>query len=357
MESQLKISVIIATYNRRDILPLTLEHLAKQTLPPSSFEVIVVDDGSPDDTEQVVSDIKNRLPYQLHYLKHANKGPGFTQNRGIKAAAAPIVCLIADDILLSPQGLEAHLEAHKKHPQSNAAILGKVVQSPRLAEKSIFLKKWDPFKFRLLENYSEVTYYYFWACNISCKKNFLLENGLYREQMGPAGAAAHEDVELGYRLWKKGLSIFYAKEALGYHYHIETLEGAIKRAYQRGLNWKEFRRLVDDPSVTVNYHILNFHTLKDHYQAYRKSGNNLIGIDKIPLLLILRHLLRISGFNFLTVPYFWLPLARQADKYSFIGSLMHTQIYRGVISYNFFKGVSDGYAGKIFLNYHSNTIK
>ena len=342
MSNNLMISVVMATYNRAGTIPLTLRHLAEQTLDPSKFEVIVVDDGSPDNTGEVVRNLSGSLPYRLTYLRHENHGPGYTQNRGILISRAPIVSLIADDILLSPRALESFLEVHRKHPEENVAVLGRVLQSPLLGRESLFLRKWDPFKFKQLASLSELPYYYFWACNISCKRDFLLRHELYREQKGRAGAAAHEDVELGYRLWRQGsLRIFYSEEALGHHYHIETLEGAIRRAYQRGLNWKEFRTLVDDPAITVHYHIFSHRVLHD-YLATFKGRNNLMGVDRNPFLLGIRLLLRALVFNRLTTSLFWLPLLNLAEQHPELAWCGHTQIYRGAISYHFFRGVSDG---------------
>jgi glycosyltransferase involved in cell wall biosynthesis len=338
--SELKISVIIATYNRCDTITATLDCLSRQTLDPQYFEVIVVDDGSTDKTESVMFEKQKSVRYKLTYMKHPNRGPGYTQNQGIRAAAAPIICLIADDIHLVPEALESYLKDHEQHPEENVAVLGKVLQSPDAAQ-SVFLGKWDPFKFRLLENCRELPYYLFWACNITVKRDFLLENGLFREEKGRAGAAAHEDVELGYRLYKKGLKLLYNKNALGYHYHIETLEGAIRRAYQRGLNWEEFRGLVDDPEITVRYHILNWHTIRDHVNAFR-NPQNLMGPDRSIIVLLVRQMMRISIFNFITIPMLWLPLTRLAERNQAVARLMHRQLYRGVISYHFFKGARDG---------------
>ena len=336
-----KISVVIATYNRSKYIPTLLECLAYQTLDPSYFEVIVVDDGSTDNTEEVVRSLRENLLFKLRYIKHPNRGPGYTQNCGIQAASAPIVCLIADDIQLAPGALKAHVEGHEIHSESNIAILGKVLQSPELAKHSVFLAKWDPFKFRELEKMRELPYYLFWACNISFKKDFLLENGLFRDKMGIAGAAAHEDVELGYRLSKKGLRILFNKEALGYHYHIETLNGAIQRSYQRGLNWIEFREMVNEPDITVRYHVLNYHYLKDYINAFRKP-DNLIGLDSNPLLLTVCQLMRILSFNFVTIPLFWLPIMKRAENSLLLSRFMHRLLYRCVISHYFHKGVAHG---------------
>ncbi len=337
----LRISVVMATYNRAETIAITLNHLAEQTLDPASFEVIVVDDGSTDGTEAVVRAKEPTLPFCLRYVRHPNRGPGYTQNRGIQMAQAPIVCLMADDIHFAPHALAAHLRLHERHPEPEAAVLGKVLQSPELAAESVFLAKWDPFKFRHIENFQELPYYLFWACNVSCKTDFLRQSGLFREARGRAGAAAHEDVELGYRLCKQGLRLFYAKEALGYHYHLETLAGATRRAYQRGLNWDEFRELVDEPEITVRYHILSWHTLKDHIKTFLKP-NSLIGADRNLLYLLFRQGVRMVCFNPATIPLFWRPLMDLAEKNALLSAVMHRQFYRGVIAYYFFKGAADG---------------
>src|SRR5262252_4727773 len=97
------LSVVVATYNRQDTLVVTLERLAAQTLPVTDFEVIVVDDGSPDRTAAAVTAMIPRMPYSLRFYTHANRGPGATENRGVHEAFGDIVLLIADDIQLEPE--------------------------------------------------------------------------------------------------------------------------------------------------------------------------------------------------------------------------------------------------------------
>jgi glycosyltransferase involved in cell wall biosynthesis len=326
----------MATYNRADTLRVSLEHLARQSLDPREYEVLVVDDGSSDATPGLVREVAPRLPFRLRYLRHENRGPGYTQNRGIREAGAPLVLLVADDIHLQPDALRAHLAVHERHPGPGVAVLGKVVQSPALGQ-TVFLRKWDPFRFAALEGARELPYYLFWACNISFKRGFMLEHGMFVEQMGRAGPAAHEDVELGCRLARHGLRVLYGAEALGHHYHLETLAGASGRAYQRGLNWEEFRRRSGEPELSVKYHVLNLRTLGDHLRVLF-GPNQLRGAERSLAWHLFRQGVRLALFNRVSVPAFWIPVMERAERRPCLARLMHRELYRGVIFYHFLKG-------------------
>jgi glycosyltransferase involved in cell wall biosynthesis len=341
MTEELWISVVMATYNRAEILAGTLAHLAAQDLAPKHFELVVVDDGSTDRTREVVEGAIATLPFRVTYLHHANQGPGYTQNRGIRKARAPLVLLIADDILLTPEALSRHVAAHHQHSEPGVAVLGRVRQSPLLTG-SVFMRTWDPFGFERLRGVRELPYYMFWACNISFKRVFMLDHGMFRAQRGRAGAAAHEDAEVGYRLHRHGLHILYAETALGYHHHVETLEGAMRRAYQRGLNWDEFRALVPEPEIAVRYHVFRRDTVRDHLCALRpRHRRHLFAADKSPLMPI-KYLLRSILFNGLAVRRFWLPIFREAERRPMLARGMHRIFYRGVIAREFAKGCRDG---------------
>lgn len=342
MADELRLSVVLATYNRAETLRETLRHLAAQTLDPSSFEVIVVDDGSPDHTRQVVKEFRTSAPFEMSYLHHENHGPGYTQNQGLRVARAPIVLLMADDIFMAPATLQAHLDAHDVHPETTAAILGRVVQSPRL-NQSVFLRTWDSFRFSDFTGLQELPYYRFWACNISIKRDFVLQQGLFREHRGRAGAAAHEDPELGYRLHQAGLRIYLRGEALGHHYHVVTLEEACVRNYQQGLNFDEFRALAPAPEIPVAYHVIRWKTLPDYWRTWSGPGRrHLSASDRNPIVLMGRCAIRALAFNGLTVRCLWRPLMERAEHDPWIARRMRSAFYRGVLSHYFFRGCRDG---------------
>lgn len=306
------ISVVIATFNRCDILKVTLEKLAAQSIPAADFEIIVVDDGSTDDTQRMVKSFVFSVPYQLRYFRHENQGPGYTQNRGIKETRSNLVLLTADDIWATPELLEQHLKSHVEYTQENIAVLGKVMQSPQLPT-TVMHKHWEPFRYGLFKGKSELDGIRFLACNISTKKSFLIRNGMYKERR----AVAHEDIELGYRLREKGLRIIYNERALGHHYHPETLTDACRRAYERGLNFDMLTENIPKSFIFPLYHICTL-------EAGMKNF----------LRMLPREIFRSILFNKWTVNNFWVPMLRRAETSRF-ASLFANQIsYRGTVHYH-----------------------
>jgi glycosyltransferase involved in cell wall biosynthesis len=99
----MKFSVIIPTYNRADELPRTLESL-KGLAVNDPWEVIVVDNNSPDHTRQVVEGITS-FPVPLRYLFEREQGRSAALNAGIRAAAGEIIAITDDDVRVDPHWL------------------------------------------------------------------------------------------------------------------------------------------------------------------------------------------------------------------------------------------------------------
>ena len=115
-----RLSVVIPTRDRRDLLQQCLEHLADQSLNASDYEVIVVDDGSHSSCTESVSGSNVR------YLSQPPSGPATARNRGARAATGGTVVLLGDDILVPRDFLEKHLQWHVEHPSPNEGMLGMI---------------------------------------------------------------------------------------------------------------------------------------------------------------------------------------------------------------------------------------
>lgn len=331
------LSVVVATYKRADVLKTTLDRLGQQTLPTDKYEVIVVDDGSPDHTEAMVTEYIATAPYPLTYLRHENRGPGYSENRGIRHAEGPWILLIADDIWAEPGMLEAHYRAHERHGEPHIAVGGKVLQSPDLPD-TVFHRLWDCFRYKAFENLEELTYINFWACNVSFKKDFMLRCGMFIERPG----AAHEDTEVGWRLYKNGgLRILYCKEALAYHYHIETIDSACHRARERGRNFDVLADSVTDPGLYIRTHVLTWRTLPKILEGYRRSDANILDEDRSIAWFFLREFLRRILFNSVTVPMILVPMIRKAEDRPLLARFVHPKMIRGCVSYYFLQGLKE----------------
>jgi serine acetyltransferase/GT2 family glycosyltransferase len=121
------LSVVMATYNRQMSLERLLGDLDRQRLPPGTFEVVVVDDGSTPRASTRLRDTPH--PYPLHLLEQANAGPAAARHRGVLAATGDLLVFLDDDMRVGETFLSAHLDEHNRH--GRAVILG-VIRSPRV---------------------------------------------------------------------------------------------------------------------------------------------------------------------------------------------------------------------------------
>lgn len=231
--SNFDISVIIPTCNRAEVLEKALTCFLTQTLPPSRFEVIVIDDGSTDRTGGLVKGLQGKMTYQLSYIKQENQGPAAARNRGLKQAASDIILFIGDDILPSDDLLQQHLESQRRNP--GVAVLGFTDWSKEL-EITDFMRYIAPnglqFRYGSIKKEQDCDFRHFYTSNISLSKKWFINNQFDEEFK----FATLEDTELAYRLTKKGLRIIFNKKALSYHYHSITLESFCQRMRLTGLS-------------------------------------------------------------------------------------------------------------------------
>lgn len=101
----IKVSVIIPNYNREAIVGDTIDNMLRQSLPP--YEVIVVDDGSTDDSVRVIRSFGNRVKL----IQQKNQGPGAARNAGLELASGQFIQLMDSDDLASLNKLEVQANA------------------------------------------------------------------------------------------------------------------------------------------------------------------------------------------------------------------------------------------------------
>ena len=107
-----KISVIIPTYNREAVIERSVRSVLQQTY--SNLEVIIVDDGSTDNTEQVIAQIRDE---RIRYIKQENGGASSARNAGVKHATADLIAFQDSDDYWHPDKLEKQMAYWQQHPE------------------------------------------------------------------------------------------------------------------------------------------------------------------------------------------------------------------------------------------------
>lgn len=106
----MKLSVVIPTRNRADLLNFALESIVLQTFSPNEFEVIIIDNGSTDSTKEIVEAFKSSIQ-NIRYFYDATSGLHVGRHRGLKEAQAEILVYADDDIEALPTWLEGVWES------------------------------------------------------------------------------------------------------------------------------------------------------------------------------------------------------------------------------------------------------
>lgn len=230
------LSVVIPTYNRADILTDCLDAIFRQDLPKEDYEVIVVDDGSKDETPEVLGKYAAKHK-NFRFFRQKNQGQGVARNLGVEKASGNIIVLIGDDIIVKEDFLSEHLRLHLHYPDENQAVLGLTLWHPKihvtpfmkwLTNGSVILGKFGghQFAYEKLEGKEQADYNFFYTSNISLKRT-LLDKYPFDPSFSGYG---WEDIELGYRLHlREGFRLYYNPKAVGYHDHVMTESGLADR--------------------------------------------------------------------------------------------------------------------------------
>ena len=209
--SHLKLSAILCTFNRGKYLQRVFESIVSQTVPSNEFEVVVVDDGSTDNSPEIVQRYVDKLPIVHH--RQENMGLAAARNQAIKMCSAPIVLFMDDDDIATPTLFEEHLKSHERYPEATIGVLGYTDLDPAIARIPLmnFVTEVGCYLFGYprFPNQEFFDYTYFWGGRSSCKRALLQRYGLFN----PIFRFGYEDIELGYRLSKVGFRVVYNKKA------------------------------------------------------------------------------------------------------------------------------------------------
>ncbi len=247
------VSVIVATYGRAMRLRHLLDDLAAQALDGYTFDVVVIDDGSPSDVSEAVG--AARFPFDLRILRQANAGPAAARHHGATVAHGDVLVFVDDDMRVPPGFLAAHLAAGTSTPR--AAVVGEIRPSPALGRMPLF----ERFHAKRLEEHfrelrasgraprgAEVC-----SGNLSMRRSDYVAVGGFDPTL-----ARSEDAELGARLEKAGVSLRFSPAAYSIHDSDHTDVGVwLRRAFLYGVYEQRIARKHPDLPLLDPWHWLD----------------------------------------------------------------------------------------------------
>ncbi len=223
-------SIVIPTYNRLPILQkciLALELQTFDTQVVTDYEIVVVDDGSTDDTIEWLQTNTDQLSHVKLY-EQAHKGAAAARNLGVERAQGDTIIFIDSDLVVTPTFLQSHgsalLEGYQTVGNDKLFTYGAVINTANFENPTS-----ESYKIMDFSNA------YLATGNVAIAKHWLLKVGLFDLGFSLYG---WEDLELGVRLKEQGIKMIKCPEAVGYHWHpafsLDRLPRMIEQEIERG---------------------------------------------------------------------------------------------------------------------------
>lgn len=206
------LSVIVPTHGRAALLPAVVEGwlaLAPSLEPATAFELVVVDDGSPDATPEVLAGLAQRHPGRLTLVRQANGGLAAARNAGVDAAGGELLFFADDDMLpASPDLLARHLHAQARRPGAWVSHLRVPDACARTPFQAYWRRRLHAGTERLADG-ADLGYGGFWFACLSLPRRLLGERRFSQAFRG----YGWEEHELGYRLHRRGVRARFLRSA------------------------------------------------------------------------------------------------------------------------------------------------
>ena len=209
----MRISIIVSTYNGAHKLPNVLESLILQAV--QDFELIVVVDGSMDNTETVLNVWLPKFKDAKSFFR-SHSGRSKIRNVGAKAATGDLLFFVDDDMRLEPDCLQHHIQHHEK-------FYGSLVSGAQVYDEKKATNDFQHYKCFISRNwYKEIEFIYpdplpkdklhLTAANFSVSKSIFEQLGMFDESVNDM-----EDFLLAYKAVQNNIPVYYLHRAFGWH--------------------------------------------------------------------------------------------------------------------------------------------
>jgi glycosyltransferase involved in cell wall biosynthesis len=228
-DQNIQYSIIVPSFNRQDEIEELLTSFQNLKFDPNRAELIIADDGSTDQTREIVHSFQEKIPFKLHFYHQKNQGPGAARNMGMEKANGYFFIFIDSDCTVHPDWLK-HIDQNLTEEQADA-----------FGGRDSFQDDFPPLLKAI--NYSMTSFITTGGLRGRKGKklakfyprsfNMGLSKKLY-QKIGGFGSLRHgQDIEYSNRIIKSGAIVIYINDAVVYH----KRRTSIKKFFRQVFNW------------------------------------------------------------------------------------------------------------------------
>lgn len=295
------ISVIVPVYNGSDTIALCLSHLMSNDYPASSYEVIIVDNNSTDNTREIII-----ADGRARYICEKKQGQSAARNAGAKEAAGEIVAFIDADCLVNKLWLK---EVEKSLTHKSVAVVG--------MRKHITRNSGDELQAE--------DYYRYWEKEIAsghlnklCGSNFAMYKEFFWELGGfDEDLLVYEDIELGFRITENSGKIRFNKDMFVHHIYLDSIDSRFKKIEKHG---------------GFEYNVYQKHRKKNQFHLMMPSFKRryFIYVDQSKNIFLARLLLFFTtGILTIGKPLLMFAIDKGFNNYLFYKFVMNVALFKG----------------------------
>jgi glycosyltransferase involved in cell wall biosynthesis len=283
MIKKISSSIIIPTYNRADLLDLTLQSLVEQAGGTEGFEVLVCDDGSQDNTKEICDAYSSKLNLQYLYQPDEGYRVAKARNMGIKIAEGEICIFLDSGMIVGDDYVRRHVENYIDRGRCAFAcdVIGYDANYPKLEDLSkkielegaatVLRNGADIYPdlrhdFYLETNFNvdgvPAPWLIYWTGNASARTADLRAVGMFDESIVGWGG---EDIDLAYRLYHDGVHIFSDSRASALHFpHASDRDHKIMELSKNYLLlWKKYNDPIFKYILRYGYRAVNLALMRE----------------------------------------------------------------------------------------------
>ncbi len=264
MVNDMKVSIVMPTYNGEKYIQETLEAIVKQTY--TNWELIVCDDGSTDGTLEIIGRMAEIHPnIKIHKFTHVGN-PAILRNKGIRLAEGEYIALCDQDDLWDRQKLELQIKVVKKHNAKFVAGRNAIIDSTgKILAQSSDNKIFQFIEKRGLINEKQpfIPPFYLLLGNFIMNSTMLVKKNLYEELGYLSEAVEHrgiEDYEFILRVIAAGYKIYYlSNQLIGYwRTHSTNLSNEIGSVQKLKTILRDIMNITNASSIREDFDLLLF---------------------------------------------------------------------------------------------------